>query len=155
MEYRWRTESRGVSNSPFESTGTSWRERKPKRRKMRRQQQQKTQHLNRSHLNENMSPQSQQEVSRWDAPIPWEPHKAKLSIRTHNGKRKTKSNPSDMLQQINSRLPKQQMLPRWGAPNISPHLYIFWDQSTIQGILEPVSLVILRVIFTTNTHSSV
>lgn len=155
MEYRWRTESRGMSSSPFESIGTSWRERKLKRRKMRRRQQQKTQHLNRSRLNENMSPQSQQEVSRWDAPVPWEPHEAKLSTRAQNGNRKTKSNPSDMLQQINFWLPKQQMLPRWGAPNISPHLYIFWGQSTIQGILQPVSLVILSMIFTTNTHSSI
>lgn len=69
MGYRWETESRRMSSSPFGSTGTSGG-REWKRRKHQRLKQQKAQHLHRSCLNENMPPQSQQDVSRWDAPVP-------------------------------------------------------------------------------------
>lgn len=59
--------------------------------------------------------------------------------------RKTKSESSDIFQQIKSQLSKQQVLLRWGCTLHSPtplHLL----RNSLQGILEPASLVTLRVI---------
>lgn len=84
--------------------------------------------LNRSCLNKNVSPQSQQDFSRWDAPVPREPHKAKSSTRVQNENGKTKSDFSAILQQIKSWLPKQQVLLRWVVPNLPSHLYILWEE---------------------------
>ena len=57
------SESRRMSSSPL-GPWDQWRERKLKRREKQRLKQWKSQYLNRSHLNENVSPQSQRDVSR-------------------------------------------------------------------------------------------